>query len=88
MSALPADETSASAAVPASPPPRPLEERPMIVMCPEGPMLLRGDAVIEDAEGNRHRTTRPVSAVCRCNKSATKPWCDGTHKLLPKKLRP
>ena len=65
-----------------------VEERPTIVMCPEGPMLLRGDAVIEDAEGNRHRTTRPVSAICRCNKSATKPWCDGTHKVLPKKMRP
>lgn len=65
-----------------------VEERPTIVLCPEGPMLLRGDAVIEDADGNRHRTERPVSAICRCNKSATKPWCDGTHKLLPKKLRP
>ncbi|MDN4160388.1 CDGSH iron-sulfur domain-containing protein [Nocardioides abyssi] len=82
MSAQPADGTPDVAARPV------VEERPTIVMCPEGPMLLRGDAVIEDAEGNRHRTTRPVSAVCRCNKSATKPWCDGTHKLLPKKLRP
>lgn len=70
-------------------PTRPLvEERPTIVLCPEGPMLLRGDAVIEDADGNRHRTQRPVSAICRCNRSATTPWCDGTHKLLPKKLRP
>ena len=41
-----------------------------------------------DEEGVEHRTTRPVSAVCRCGKSASKPWCDGTHKVLPPKLRP
>jgi CDGSH-type Zn-finger protein len=51
-------------------------------------MLLRGDHVVEDAEGRRHATTRPVSAVCRCGKSATAPWCDGTHKLLPADKRP
>lgn len=59
-----------------------------VVLCPGGPMLLRGDHVIEDAEGRRHVTTRPVSAVCRCGKSATAPWCDGTHKLLPADKRP
>jgi hypothetical protein len=29
-------------------------------------MLLRGDHVVLDDEGVQHRTTRPVSAVCRC----------------------
>ncbi|MFC6286730.1 CDGSH iron-sulfur domain-containing protein [Nocardioides sp. GCM10027113] len=62
--------------------------RPDIVICPEGPLLVRGDAVVEDADGVRHRTTRPVTAVCRCGKSAVQPWCDGTHKLLPKQARP
>lgn len=85
----PAEQTEKVEEQAAAAPSRPVvEERPTIVMCPAGPMLVRGDLVIEDAEGTRHRTTRPVSAVCRCNKSATKPWCDGTHKLLPKKLRP
>ena len=59
-----------------------------VVLCPGGPMLLRGNHVVEDAEGRRHATTRPVSAVCRCGKSATAPWCDGTHKLLPADKRP
>ncbi|WP_232675912.1 CDGSH iron-sulfur domain-containing protein [Nocardioides sp. R-C-SC26] len=59
-----------------------------VVLCPGGPMLLRGDVVVQDAEGNRHRTTRPVSAVCRCLKSADLPWCDGTHQLLPPGKRP
>jgi CDGSH-type Zn-finger protein len=61
---------------------------PDVVLCPGGPMLLRGEHVIEDADGVRHRTERPVSAICRCNRSASKPWCDGTHKLLPRKLQP
>jgi CDGSH-type Zn-finger protein len=64
------------------------EERADIVLCPGGPMLLRGDHVVVDDQGNEHHTTRPVTAVCRCHKSASKPWCDGTHKVLPKKLRP
>jgi CDGSH-type Zn-finger protein len=51
-------------------------------------MLLRGDHVVLDDKGVQHLTKRPVSAVCRCGKSASKPWCDGTHKLLPAKLRP
>ena len=63
-------------------------ERADVVLCPGGPMLLRGDHVVVDDEGGEHRTSRPVCAVCRCGKSASKPWCDGTHKLLPQKLRP
>ncbi|WP_246081527.1 CDGSH iron-sulfur domain-containing protein [Nocardioides litoris] len=59
------------------------ERRADIVVCPGGPMLVRGDVVIETEDGVRHESTRPVSAVCRCEKSARKPWCDGTHKLLP-----
>ena len=61
---------------------------PTVVLCPGGPMLLRGKHVVEDADGTLHETRRPVSAVCRCGKSALKPWCDGTHKVLPKKMRP
>lgn len=61
---------------------------PDVILCPGGPMLLRGSHVVQDADGNEHQTTRPVSAVCRCGKSATQPWCDGTHKVLPEKLRP
>jgi CDGSH-type Zn-finger protein len=63
-------------------------ERADVVLCPGGPMLLRGAHVVVDDDGTEHRTSRPVSAVCRCNKSAAKPWCDGTHKLLPKRSRP
>jgi Iron-binding zinc finger CDGSH type len=61
---------------------------PGVELCPGGPMLLRGDHLVRDDDGVEHPTTRPVSAVCRCRRSGSKPWCDGTHKLLPAKLRP
>jgi CDGSH-type Zn-finger protein len=52
-----------------------------VVCCPDGPLLLRGDYVVVDDDGAEHSTRRPVSAVCRCGHTATKPWCDGTHKI-------
>lgn len=58
------------------------ERRPDVVLCPGGPALVRGDIVVEDEDGVRHRSTRAVSAICRCSRSARSPWCDGTHKLL------
>jgi CDGSH-type Zn-finger protein len=59
-----------------------------VVLCPGGPMLLRGEHVVVDDDGARHTTTRPVTAVCRCRRSARLPWCDGTHKVLPPDQRP
>jgi len=65
-----------------------VNEQAKVTLCPGGPMLLRGEATVADEHGVEYRTTRPVSAVCRCGKSSIRPWCDGTHKLLPPKLRP
>jgi CDGSH-type Zn-finger protein len=62
-------------------------DHPDVVLCPGGPMLLRGDHLVEDPEGVAHRTSRPVSAVCRCGKSGSQPWCDGTHKVIPPRER-
>ena len=53
-----------------------------VTLCPGGPMLLRGAAHVVDEDGEQHAVVRPVVAVCRCDKSARAPWCDGTHKLL------
>lgn len=61
---------------------------PDVIICPGGPMLVRGDHVIRDENGGEHRTKRPMSAICRCGSSAIKPWCDGTHKVMPEKNRP
>ena len=62
-------------------------DHPDMMMCPDGPMLLRGDHVVADGDGVSHRTSRPVSAVCRCGKTSTEPWCDGTHKVIPPRKR-
>jgi CDGSH-type Zn-finger protein len=58
------------------------EPRPDVEVCPDGPILVRGDHLVRGVDGTTARTTRPVSAVCRCGKSATPPWCDGTHKAI------
>jgi CDGSH-type Zn-finger protein len=63
----------------------PAYDHPDVVVCPDGPLLLRGDHVVEDADGNRHVTTRQVTAVCRCEHTSTPPWCDGTHKVATRK---
>ena len=51
-------------------------------VCPEGPLLVRGAESVLDADGDEHRVTRPVVAVCACGKSQRMPWCDSTHKSL------
>lgn len=66
----------------------PTFEHADVVLCPGGPMLLRGEHRLRAPDGAVHTTRGPVSAVCRCGKSASKPWCDGTHKLLPPEKRP
>lgn len=52
----------------------------VIVACPDGPLLVRGDAEIRDAAGEVVPRRRATVALCRCGASAIKPWCDGSHK--------
>lgn len=59
-------------------------DHPDVVLCPDGPMLLRNAASVQDADGRVHAVGRPVVAVCRCEKSSRLPWCDGTHKVIPR----
>ncbi|HET7358034.1 MAG TPA: CDGSH iron-sulfur domain-containing protein [Nocardioidaceae bacterium] len=55
-----------------------------VTPCPGGPLLVRGAETVRDDEGNAHDVTRPVVAVCACGKSQRQPWCDGTHKVIPR----
>ena len=48
----------------------------------DGPLLVRGDFVIEDQDGNAVDPGREVVALCRCGKSRIRPFCDGSHKLV------
>lgn len=53
----------------------------VVTLCPDGPLLVRGDVRIEDADGNPVPRRRSTVALCRCGLSALKPFCDGSHKV-------
>jgi CDGSH-type Zn-finger protein len=48
----------------------------------DGPLLVRGDYVVMDGEGNEIPARRRTVALCCCGASSIKPWCDGSHKSL------
>ena len=48
----------------------------------DGPFLVMGPVVIEDAEGNEYPTEKETIALCRCGASIKKPFCDGTHSKI------
>jgi CDGSH-type Zn-finger protein len=46
-----------------------------------GPLRVEGDFEILDPEGKSYGLAgRTRVSLCRCGHSATKPFCDGTHK--------
>lgn len=47
-----------------------------------GPYLIRGEFTLTDQEGRAIETRRGTIALCRCGRSRTKPFCDGTHKAI------
>lgn len=53
-----------------------------IVVCPDGPILVRGDFTIISTTGEEIPRRRQTVALCRCGASGIKPYCDGTHKLI------
>jgi CDGSH-type Zn-finger protein len=48
----------------------------------DGPYLLRGPFILRDQDGEEIPNARRVVALCRCGKSRTRPFCDGTHRLV------
>ena len=44
-----------------------------------GPLLIRGQFQLTDAEGREITVDNEVAAICRCGASKKKPLCDGTH---------
>ena len=51
-----------------------------ITVYPNGPLIVRGNFVLDDLDEGRLPTGRLI-ALCRCGRSATKPLCDGSHKI-------
>jgi CDGSH-type Zn-finger protein len=46
----------------------------------DGPLIVRGDFRLVDADGAEIDPGRTTIALCRCGKSGIKPFCDGAHK--------
>ena len=57
---------------------------PVIVkVLQDGPLQVKGECQVEDAQGNAiPGKGGDTIFLCRCGHSATKPFCDGTHKKV------
>lgn len=53
-----------------------------IVPYRDGPLLVRGPFRLEDQDGNAIDPGRETIALCRCGRSRSKPFCDGTHSVV------
>lgn len=48
----------------------------------DGPYIIRGPLRIVDEDGNVVDPGRATVALCRCGRSRTQPFCDGTHTRI------
>lgn len=48
----------------------------------DGPLIVRGDFELRTPDGQVIDPGREVVALCRCGKSAIRPFCDGTHRAI------
>ncbi|WP_217913883.1 CDGSH iron-sulfur domain-containing protein [Miltoncostaea marina] len=57
------------------------DERPCSIGAyPDGPLLVRGSFDLLGPDGERIAVRRRTIALCRCGRTRTAPFCDGTHK--------
>ena len=47
----------------------------------DGPLIVRGNFRILDGAGKEIDPGRGTVALCRCGRSALKPFCDGSHTV-------
>jgi CDGSH-type Zn-finger protein len=69
------DDVVAALAEPSAP-----DDRTTITPYRDGPLIVRGDFRLVDQDGGEIDPGRATIALCRCGKSAIKPFCDGSHK--------
>jgi CDGSH-type Zn-finger protein len=55
------------------------EERTIIEVAANGPLLVKGTVEVKHADG-RVEVKEKQCALCRCGHSTNKPWCDGSHR--------
>ncbi|WP_375474687.1 CDGSH iron-sulfur domain-containing protein [uncultured Jatrophihabitans sp.] len=51
-----------------------------VTVYPDGPLIVRGDVEIRTVEGRTVERSGSPIALCRCGRSAVKPYCDGSHQ--------
>lgn len=56
--------------------------RAVITPYRDGPLLVRGDFVIVDEDGEVVDPGRRTIALCRCGRSSRRPFCDGSHRAV------
>lgn len=55
------------------------EPATLIIPYQDGPLIIRGDFRIQTWDGMPIPADRQTVALCRCGRSAIKPFCDGSH---------
>jgi CDGSH-type Zn-finger protein len=51
----------------------------VVRVCEDGPLIVRGEFVLTAQDGRPIAPGRRTVALCRCGRSAIKPFCDGSH---------
>ena len=61
-----------------------MSSEPFVSITPyrNGPYLVRGEFKLLDQDGAEIEARRRTVALCRCGRSRTRPFCDGTHKAI------
>ena len=60
---------------------QPVPERVTITPYPDGPLIVRGAFDLCEVDGTPIERSGRAVALCRCGRSALKPFCDGSHKI-------
>lgn len=55
-----------------------------VTVCPDGPYLVRGPVVLQAPDGTPIDPGRATFALCRCGRTGSAPFCDGSHKVSPR----
>ena len=53
-----------------------------VKILPDGPLQVKGEVEVQDAQGNPLPVKSGDVFLCRCGQSANKPFCDGSHKRV------
>ncbi len=56
-----------------------MSESTSIECVPNGPLRVKGLPTLRNSKGE-DLPTKEITVLCRCGGSATKPYCDGTHR--------